>query len=388
MKVSYAVIASSLLGVALGAVVAWAQFGDSPPLFGPEENVGAADGEPKVLVDNAFHDFGSVERDAVVTHNFRLTNVGTGTLTLKAAGTTCTRCTIAKLEKPELKPGESTDVVVQYAATLLKPAFRQVAVVLTNDPDQRRLELNISGTVKSRYTVNPPAVVFSKISATATATADVKIYGFVSDSIEIVGHELLNPESAPYFEVSTQPIPSGELSEPGARSGCRLEVTVKPGLPLGPIRQTIRVTIAMPASPNATVDLPVEGEVDADISIVGPSWHADQAKLTFGAVKSSQGAKRSLFVILRGAHRHDVQIKPVTIDPEWIKVTLGEPSDIQRGSGGEGVTQIPLTIEIPPGSPAVNRLGSSQGKFGSVVLETNHPQVKLIPLNLLFVVEN
>ena len=165
-------------------------------------------------------------------------------------------------------------------------------------------------------------------------------------------------------------------------------VTVKPGLPLGPIRQTIRLTLSMPPSADVTVvDVPVEGTVDADISLIGRNWNADQAKLTIGSVQSSQGANRQLFVMLRGVHRHDVAIKVAKLEPAWLRVTLGEPSDIKGGATGEGVTQIPLTIEIPPGVPPVNHRGSAQGKYGEILLETNHPQVKHIRMNLDFFVE-
>ena len=86
-----------------------------------------------------------------------------------------------------------------------------------------------------------------------------------------------------------------------------------------------------------------------------------------------------MFVLLRGDRRHDVTIKTGKVDPSWLKVTLGEPTELKSGDGG--VTQIPLTIEIPPGMPPVNHLGTDQGKYAEVVLETTHPQVTEIRMN-------
>ncbi len=50
------------------------------------------------------------------------------------------------------------------------------------------------------------------------------------------------------------------------------------------------------------------------------------------------------------------------------------------------MTQIPLTIEIPPGMPAVNHLGTNQGKFAKVVLETTNPDAKQIRMDLQFII--
>lgn len=386
MKVFYVVVIGVLLGLALGAAMSWAHFGDAPPLRVPlaarRSPDGPQTGGPKVQVDERFHDFGVVERDAEVRHVFHFKNVGDETLTLQPGGTTCSKCTISELSKTEAASGETVDVTVVYIPGV-QVNFRQRATILTNDPDQSRVELNVSGIVTMRYDVVPPNLVLSKISANETTLAVVKIHAFLSDAVEVVGHEFTHAESAPYFEVKSEPIPRDQLADSQAKSGCRVELTVKPGLPLGPILQTIRLQIRMSDSADtATVEVPISGTVDSDISFVGPGWNADQARLSIGTVKSAEGAKRRLLLLVRGEHRHDVTIKPVTVDPAWLVVALGEPSDLQSGA----VTQIPLTIEIPPDTPPVNHLGSDQGKYAEIILETTHPEVKQIRMNVRFVI--
>jgi hypothetical protein len=393
MKASHVVIVSALLGAALGVGVAWGHFGDSPPLLVENNSDSLAStpksGQPKVLIDAVQHDFGTVERDRVVRHAFQFTNLGSATLHLKRGSTTCSRCTIAELTKSEVAPGETVDVIVQYEASRNKPIFRQIAVILTDDPEQPRVELTINGLVSSRYEIEPAAVIFSKVSATSETVGETTIYGYLCDEIRLVKYSLANEETAANFEASTEPIPKDKLVDPKARCGTRLIVKTKPGLPLGPIRQTIRLTLGMePSGELIETELPFEGQVEADISVVGPNWNSQYARLSIGSVKNSQGAKRQLLLILRGAHRHDVTIKPAKIDPEWVHVTLGTPTDIRGGATGDGVTQIPLTIEIPPGVGPSNHLGTSQGEYGHIVLETTDPQVPQIPINLMFVVEN
>ena len=88
--------------------------------------------------------------------------------------------------------------------------------------------------------------------------------------------------------------------------------------------------------------------------------------------------------MLRGPHRHDTTIKATTIEPSWIKVTLGKPKELNTGD--RGVTQIPLSVEIPPDAPPVNHLGTDQGEYAKVIFETTNPDAKQIKMYLQFVV--
>ncbi len=148
------------------------------------------------------------------------------------------------------------------------------------------------------------------------------------------------------------------------------------------------------------VDVPIEGTIDSDVSVVGRGWNGDLGRLVIGPVKSAEGTTRRLQLIVRGPYRHDIKIQPGKVDPPWLKVTVGQPSELkgraadehgvagESGAAGEsGVTQIPLTLEIPPGSPPTNRLGSEAAKYAEVFLETNHPEIKQIRMYLQFVVE-
>ena len=74
--------------------------------------------------------------------------------------------------------------------------------------------------------------------------------------------------------------------------------------------------------------------------------------------------------------------KPVKVVPEGLSISLGRPSEVNNA-----VTQTPLEIAIPPGSPAQNHLGSEQGKLGQVVLETTHPRVQRVRILVRFAVE-
>ena len=387
MKAPYIVLVAAVLGSALGAAISWANFAHDAPLQRDLVKVaGGANAEdrPQVLVSNRFHDFGAVERDTKVRHEFQITNIGKKRLTLKPGGTTCSSCTIAKISKSIVSSGETVSVLVEYQTNYYKPLFRQSATILTNDPEQPRIELNIKGNLTSNFWFVPNTFDFNRVSATETKTVEMKVFSRLSDSVRIAKHELMSPESAEYFDIRTEVIAADQLHEPDAIGGSRVLATLKPGLPLGPIRQTIRLELELAGMPeNPVTEMRAEGVIDSDISIIGKGWKADSGKLSIGAFKSAEGAKRELFVLLRGPHRHAVTIKPEKIDPAWLKVTLGQPTDLKSGT----VTQIPLSIEIPAGTPPTNRLGSGQGKFAEILLETTHPEVKQIPMRVQFMVE-
>jgi hypothetical protein len=227
--------------------------------------------------------------------------------------------------------------------------------------------------------------VMSNVSANEPATGELRIFCFLTDEVRVVGHEFLSAESASFFECTTAPMEREQLTEPNSRSGVRVLITLKPGLPLGPFRQTIRLDVEMGAgSEQTTLEVPIEGVVASDLSIVGPGWHGKSGILTIGNVDSAKGAKRNLTLLARGEARNNVVIEPLSLDPPWLKVSLGEPSELNAA-----VTQIPLIVEIPSGRPPAIYLGSDQGKFAQIILGVkNHPDVKEIRMHVKFVIRN
>ncbi len=296
MKASHVVVMSVLLGLLLGAGITWARFGDPPLAPLPPDTEGSAAqlsaAAPMLWIDQRSHDFGAIERDIEVRHVFRIKNTGQGTLTLREAGTSCSRCTVAEVDRTEVGPGESANVTVAYMPGD-QSDFRQHALIVTNDLNEPRIELGISGRVTTRYEVVPASLVLSKISATETRRAEVRIFAFFSDSLEVVSHDFAEGETASFFEAKILPISPEQLAEHKAKSGCSVELTVKPGLPLGPFRQTIRLQIRLSGTEETpTIRVPIAGIIDSDISLVGPGWNADAGRLAIGDVKISEGQRR------------------------------------------------------------------------------------------------
>jgi len=378
-------------GIALGVGVAGARYGatsneyvgrvaSSPPpgLAAPGPGVP----RPAVRVEGTdSFDFGDVDAGVTVEHGFVLKNDGPGALTLRKGGTTCGKCTVNDLPADTLQAGESETVTVTYHAPEHATIFRQSASILTNDPNQPRVSLTVTGNVVAAVSASPSEIVFTRISTTAPATAEVRLLAFSAVPLEVTGHEFLEPETADRFRMELAPLPAEEIKNNAARSGAMLKVTALPGLPTGALRQQLRLTTNQEKSP--AIVLPIQGVVDSDVSVIGAGWDRERGALGMGVVHSRQGTRRQVTLLVRGAHRHDAKIKIAAVEPRFVQAELGSPEPIHGGD----VIKWPLTVIIPPGAPNMNCTAPPQGTPGMLTLETTIPDVPQVSLSLRFLVE-
>ena len=389
MRTLALILLSMFLGLALGAGTTWARYGwfrtapvATPGVEGNEPDTLASDTYGgKLIVDEEEHNFGAVERDSSTRYAFIFRNIGAKPLRLQAGASTCGKCTISDLRKKILKPGESGEVGVEYKAIGDEPYFRQSVTIHTSDPDRPDVTLKITGKITTSIRGKPTTVVFSNVSANETKTAEMKVFAYLTDRLEIKNPQFTDDQTKNYFAVELSAIPRDKLDDRDAKSGVLVAVTVKPGLPLGPIVQKLRLETNVPGK--QIVDIPIQGTVVSDISLAGPGWDRTRGRLALGTVDSREGIRRELILLIRGPHRHKVQFSLDRSDPSMLGVHFGKPGEINDGA----VVQVPLTIEISPGSPAENRLGSNQSDLGHIWINTTHPQVKQIRVDVKFAVE-
>ena len=160
----------------------------------------------------------------------------------------------------------------------------------------------------------------------------------------------------------------------------RVRVTTKPGLRLGRFDQWLSVTTNIPDAEK--MKIPVVGRVVGNISIHGRMWNEDQGVLRLGRVKSSEGVKAPLNVVIRGEGADKVELSVASVDPPELVAKLGEPKKIK-----DTLVHVPLEIEIPPGTPPMARLDIDQHDEARVVLKTTHPDVPEMVLGVRFAVE-
>jgi len=386
MKTTLAVVFSLILGLALGVAAGAFRAGYLPGGASggrPDAvEVPAADTpRPKAVVEQEHFDFGRMDLHAEGSHDFLIRNEGDAPLRLTAGDTSC-RCTLSEVSEQPIPPGQSAKVNLTWHPTDEIGSYRQTATVHTNDPRRPRITLTIFGEVTVAIRTVPSEVVVSQMPSGEPAEADVRLYSYLDQPLELQGWEFLSESTRAYFEAETLPLPEAKLDdEPDATGGLLLRVRIKPGLPPGPFQQRIRLRTNQEAVP--TLEIPISGKVVSDIGIVGPGWNDEYGMLDFGTVSRRVTTVRRLLLIARGEHRHDLRFRPKQIDPELLEVTIGEPAGINDGAA----VQTPLFVRIPEGSPSVNRLGSEQAKLGKVVLATGHPDTPELVLRVRLAVK-
>jgi len=207
----------------------------------------------------------------------------------------------------------------------------------------------------------------------------VRLSAYFSDHLDVVGHALTDPSAEKYFEISTTPLPKDQL-DPQVESGVEVTVTVKPGMPVGTIKEMLKLKTNLEEEPE--IEIPFTGQVVGAVNVIHKDWDNEYSFLNIGQVKQSEGAKRVVNLVARGTDLNDLELEPVEIDdPTALKVTYGKPAALKQGT----VVRVPVTIEIPSGSPLVNHMGGKD-KYAQILIPTNKPALGRVKLSVKFAV--
>jgi hypothetical protein len=391
MKTTVFILFVLALGVAAGIGIATLRVGDrswTPPaqvdeLIPPAELPAAAHvPASKLVVDPTSFDFGTVYGMAEGSHDFVFTNVGGGPLHLVLDDVSSPSVT-AKLEKADVPPRQSAKVTLAWKCSDVSNLFQQTVKMLTNDPARGEVTLMVSGRINAAVQASPIALLFPKLSPDKPASAAAHLFCYVDQPLKILGHTMSDSAIAQYFNVSLEPMSGDEVKkQAAAKSGVLVTVALKPGLPPGLFKQEVVLKTNLKALSEFT--LPVLGVVESDIVIAGRGWDPATQTLTLGNVSGKTGFQTRLSLMVHGQHRKQVKFKPTAVTPKLMKVSLGQPTELNNGA----TVQTPLLIEIPPGSPSANYLGWNQSPLGEIILETTHPQIPKVRLSLRMAVEN
>jgi hypothetical protein len=396
MKPFFAILLALLLGIGLGTAIGWLRYASTPwvglPVVesegGPATHSQTGAPAPKVSVDRLEYDFGTLDVENKGRQEFIVTNRGNALLKLTKGDTTC-RCTASDLDKSELPPGESTQIVLTFRPADEPGPYKQSATFYTNDPTRPEFTLTITGKITATLRLKPAVLTLSRISGHESTSGTVTILNYLDQPLELSNPRFEENANRQYFDATFTPLSDGELKEhPEAKSGFLLTVLIKPGLPQGAFKQTITLTTNNPNKKE--LPIPIEGSVGEEISVAGAGWDSAHGELYLGMVKSSEGLSRRLLLVVHGPYRREVQFKLLEPVPVPLKITLGKMTEINAGQ----VTQTPLLIEIPKGSPQASYMGHVHengedlpDEAAIIQLETTHPDASKIRIPVRFAVE-
>ncbi|MGD2036078.1 MAG: DUF1573 domain-containing protein [Bacteroidales bacterium] len=93
------------------------------------------------------HDFGTIGADKPVKCSFVLKNTGNTDLVIRALKPSC-GCTVAKLKRKSLSPGEQTKIEAEFDPEGRSGEFKNAIAVITNDPKDYKQYLSAEGYIK------------------------------------------------------------------------------------------------------------------------------------------------------------------------------------------------------------------------------------------------
>lgn len=352
-----------------GAALANARWAKAPPVV-TDPNVRT----PRAEVPSTDFDFGTMERFSTRNHEFWVANVGQAPLKLTLGETSCA-CTISGLDADSVEPGGKVPVKLKWTANNSLDWFRHSAKVQTNDPEMPEIEFVVRGQVIDSVEADKALVGHISMPTDESNSTTVNVFSRIKPDLQITGYQLEDAATAAHFAVE---FASVAPTEPGAQSQWSVKVTVKPGLPIGPFQQKIRLSTNVPDKPQIT--LTVFGSV-YDIQIFGTRWDQIQGVLHLGTVDPETGGSAEVKVRVRGAQRQRVKLAVKQKNPELLQVAIEEPEPLAGGSQ----LQFPVRVTVPPGPP-VSYLGGVNGEFGEVVLETGYPPQPELRLKVSFAV--
>jgi len=336
---------------------------------------------PKVEVDNAEHDFGTMGFDGTGSHTFVFTNVGNGPLKLEVGDPPC-KCTVGELTKPVVPPGESAEVTVEYEPGSNQGTFSRTVPIHTNDPHVPggTIQLLITGRVVPLVNISPPQFLAYGLSPDDSQELTAVVQAYQHEDLEITGHRLGDESLAEFFEVGYEPIPAGEADDPLAVAAYRVRLNILPGLPRGRISQTLYLETNIDEQPEISVD--VFGNVNELITVAGSGFDSTNNVLTFGTIPQGESATRQLSVLVRDESLETLEVSVAATMPESLQVELGNVSEL----GGPQLRRIPLTITIPKDADSISLFGTKPDEMGRIVLATNHPEQPEITIYVRLIV--
>jgi hypothetical protein len=385
MKTALLALACLGVGGAIGLALTRREFARDilPVDVAAPGSTGAAKAGPRaVIVNNERHDFGTMDRNEHGTHVFIVRNDGDEPLTLATGQATC-KCTEFSVDKPKIAPGEDAHINIKWNVKTSEAEFEQSGPLNTNDPRRPSIHLTVKGRVIDTVRAERSDIHFSDISANESASAALNIYGFRGDEL-IVENEKVSFADADlekFFTVSFAPLQADEVAkEPAARSGLKMTVATKPGLPLGSFNQTVQFTTNQNAP--ALISVHLIGNAVSDIHLAGPRVDAANMIVGMGTIARGTAAKHTVYLLVKGPFRDQTQLSLASVEPAGeLRATLGEPN-----RENAKIVRYPLTIETLSTASAASRM--SDGAHANIRLTSTHPDVKEIAIKVRYVIKD
>lgn len=338
-----------------------------------------AKGTPKLeIVGGRNFNFGTMQHGDSMSHSFVFRNVGDGPLDLEMGHSTC-KCTVGELDSSVLQPGQETEVTLTWTPTAEEQHFAQTATIHTNAPGSPEVQLEVEGQVAGSFVIEPKQLALGDIAVTDRVTRKLHVFTYLERCKELKDLQWTDQKTASKVKLEVHELELDPEKFPDHKNAFgvhEIDVTLEPGLNLGSLSS--KITFATDQGEElGTFEVPVTGRVTGDFTFVGgPSFDSRLNALRMGTVKSSEGAKITMSVVVQGEQRDQVDLQVASVKPaDVLNVNVGEVKSVGSRKF------FPLEFEVPKGAPETYLSGANPKDFGTVVLTTNTEPVKEISIH-------
>jgi hypothetical protein len=273
-------------------------------------------------------------------------------------------CTVAEFPKATqsdsitVKPGSETPLHLTFETQTTDGKYSKAATVGTNDPNRPTIVFGTEGMVYPAIIVSPPmkALVFSSITNDVESTDKVMLFSPDRPDMKITKVTSSRPD---IVVAELVPLSATERLFAKGKGGIKVNVHIKPGMPLGRFHESVVLKTDHPKQSEVRIE--VVGKVDGPIN-------TRPELLSMPAISGKSGGHGDVMLTVRGKRQTTFK---VTKAPEKLKVDVGPMDPTTR----PGVYRV--TVTVAP--------GTAPGQIeDEIILSTDHPQAATlkIPVNI------
>lgn len=209
---------------------------------------------PKITAEKPEHNFGEILEGQVVSHNFEITNTGNAELKIDKVQASC-GCTAAQPTKKLLKPGEKTNIHVEFDSSNRMGIQQKYVYVFSSDPATPQLRLSFSALIVDKIS-NPkgkvPKLILEKNQIDFGNVEEGKIAS-AKISFRNNGNGILEIKDVKSTCDCTAALLSSKKLEPGQNGTLRIELDTADRS--GRLTRTVSLLTNDPTQPNQTITI-------------------------------------------------------------------------------------------------------------------------------------
>lgn len=229
-------------------------YGMSVPCNAENAPKKVSDGTPRIQFEEITYDFGQVREGIKVTHVYTFKNVGTDTLVIGEIKTSC-GCTAALASEQKIPPGKEgkINVILDSSSSHGRGKVHRTITVNSNDPDQPKVQLSLTGEVLAEIEIMPPHLNFGTIKKGEERSESVKVRFPLDPTLRVTKVESL-----------TEGIHAEQVTSKSAESGeTEIQITVSRDLPVGTLSGRVQISTTSPSKPTDTIMViaNIQGEI-------------------------------------------------------------------------------------------------------------------------------